>query len=72
MPTVLNLTFKTSDAKLAIIRINAPRADVTRAEAEVVMQEVIAQDVFETGSGARLIEIDSISTVTTTKSELLV
>lgn len=72
MPTVLNLTFKTSDAKLAIIRINAPRADATRAEAEVVMQEVIAQDVFETGSAARLIEIDSISTVTTTKSELLV
>ena len=72
MPTVLNLTFKTSDAKIATIRINAPRADVTRAESEAVMQEIIAQDVFETGSGARLIEIDNISTVTTTKSELLV
>lgn len=72
MPTVLNLAFKTSDSKIATLRVNSPRADVTRAEVEAVMQEIIAKNVFETGSGGRLVEIDNISTVTTTKSELLV
>lgn len=72
MSTILNLGFKTSDAKLCNIRINSPRADVTRTEAEAVMQTIIDQDVFETASGARLIAIDKVSTITTTKSDLLI
>lgn len=72
MSTILNLTFKTSDSKLCNIRVNSPRADVTRAEAEAAMQVLIDKDVFETSSGARLIAIDNVSITTTTKSDLLV
>ena len=71
MTTKLNLVFKTSDSRTYTVAVHNPRPDITRAEATAVMEDIIAKDVFETGSAARLIGIDNINTVVTTKSEVL-
>lgn len=72
MATALVLAFKTTDGKTCNIKISNPRVDVTRAEAETVMNDIIDQDVFETASGASLAEIEGVYTVVTTKNEVLV
>lgn len=71
MSKVLVLAFKTSEGKINNLKINKPRADVTRAEAEAVMNDIIAKNVFVTSSGASLAEIDSVYVTVTTKNELL-
>lgn len=72
MSTALLLGFKTTDGKIYNIRINNPKSDITRAQAETVMNEIIAKNVFQTASGASLSAIDSVHTVVTTKNELVV
>ena len=72
MSTKLNLVFKTSDSRTYTVNILNPRANITRAEATAVMDAIIARDVFETGTAGRLIAIDNICTVVTTKNEILV
>ena len=72
MSTKLNLVFKTSDNRTYTLNIHNPRANITRAEATAVMEAIIAKDVFETGTAARLVGIDNICTVVTTKNEILV
>lgn len=72
MSTALVLAFKTTDNKIYNIRINEPKSDITRAQAETVMNELIAKNVFQTASGASLSAIDSVYTIVTNKNELLV
>lgn len=72
MATNLILSFKSSDGKTCNINIKSPRADVSRAEAIAVMEDVIDKNVFQTPTGASLVAIANIYTVVTSKSELLV
>lgn len=72
MTISLVLAFKTTEGKSCNIRINSPRADVGRAEAEAVMNDVIARNVFMTSSGATLVSIESVHMIVTSKNELLV
>lgn len=72
MATTLMLAFKATDGRISNIRINNPRADVSRAEALAVMQDIIDQDVFRTPTGAGLAAIEDVYTVVTTKTTVLV
>lgn len=72
MATVLTLAFRTSDSKICNIRISDPKPELTKAEVEAVMNTIITKNVFETSTGATLTTIDSIYTVTTAKTELLI
>lgn len=72
MATVLVLAFKTTEGKICNIKVNNPRVDVTRSEAEAVMSDIITRNVFETASGSGLAAIDSVYLLATTKSEVLV
>lgn len=71
MSTALVLAFKSTEGKICNIKVNTPRADVTRAEAEAVMNDIIGRNVFQTASGAALAAIDSIYITAITKNELL-
>ena len=66
------LAFRTTDGRICNIRINNPKADITRTQAEAVMNDIIAQNVFITGTGATLATIDSIYSVVSTKNEILI
>lgn len=72
MATTLMLAFKATDGRISNIRINNPRADVTRAEALAVMQDIIEKDVFRTPTGASLAAVEDVYTVVTTKTTVLV
>ena len=71
MATSLVLAFKTTEGKICNIKINDPKEGVTRTEAVAVMNDIIAKNVFETSTGARLSAVESVYTVVTTKSEVL-
>lgn len=72
MNTNLILSFKASDGKICNLNIKSPRADVTRAEAVAVMEDIIEKNVFETASGASLVSVSAVYSVVTNKTELLV
>lgn len=72
MARSLVLAFRTTDGKICNIRINDPKADLTRAQIETVMNELIGKNVFQTGSGATLAAIDTVYNVETNKNEVLV
>lgn len=71
MAKSLVLAFRTKDSKICNIRINDPKADLTRTQIEAVMNELIGKNVFQTGTGAALASIDSVYTVVTNKNEVL-
>lgn len=72
MSTTLMLSFKATDGKICNIRINNPRADVSRAEAIAVMEDILDKNVFQTPSGAGLASIEDVYTIVTTKTAILV
>lgn len=72
MANSLILAFRTTDGKTYNIRVNDPRQDVTREQAEAVMNDMISKNVFETSTGATLAEIAAVYSIVTTKSEILV
>lgn len=72
MATSLILAFRATDGKIANLRISNPKAGLTRAEIESVMNDIISKNVFETASGAALASISSVYTVDTSKNEVLV
>lgn len=47
----LELIFKTSGGQKKTIAVSKPRADLTKAEAEVAMQKVIDANVFTSSKG---------------------
>ena len=72
MATSLILAFKTDDGKICNIKVNDPKDNISRSEAEAAMNTIIEKNVFETSSGAKLTAIDDIYTVTTAKSQILI
>ncbi len=72
MAKVLQLVFKTSDGKTQTLRINEPKTGVTREQAVAAMNEVVAKNIFRTGSGASFTAVDGIYMVTTNKEEVLI
>lgn len=72
MGTSLILAFRATDGRIANLRINNPKANLTRAEIESVMNDIISKNVFETATGASLASIDNVYTVVTSKNEVLV
>lgn len=55
MEKTLELVFKNEEGAKKTITITYPRQDITRSEADDVMQTIIDKDVFET-SGGPLVE----------------
>ncbi|NCC85388.1 MAG: DUF2922 domain-containing protein [Clostridia bacterium] len=51
MSKVLELVFKDIAGKTKTFNINDPRDNVTKAEAETAMQNIIAANVFATTNG---------------------
>ena len=51
MSKVLELVFKDAKGKTKSFNINDPRDNVTKAEAETAMQNIIAANVFATTNG---------------------
>lgn len=72
MANNLLLSFTTSDGKVCNLNVKNPRADITRAEAVAVMEDIIAKNVFETASGATLTAVAGVYSVVTNKTELLI
>lgn len=52
MDKVLELVFKGSQGKNTTLNVKNPKADVTKAEADTAMQELIEADVFDTAAGS--------------------
>ena len=52
MEKVLELVFKGSQGKNTTLNVKNPKADVTKAEADTAMQELIEADVFDTAAGS--------------------
>ena len=48
----LQLVFKCTNGKKRILIVNDPREDVTLEEATAVMQLIIAQNIFDSATGA--------------------
>lgn len=51
MSKVLELVFKDTEGNTKTLNVTEPRDDVTKAEAESVMQGIITANVFETTAG---------------------
>ena len=50
--TVLRLVFGTENGKTASMEFNNPKADVTQAEIEALMNQIITKNVVNTKNGA--------------------
>jgi len=48
---VLRMSFETSMGKTTTITLNEPKAGITAAEIEAVMDEIIAKDIFSSAAG---------------------
>lgn len=72
MATSLVLLFKTDDDKTCSIKVNDPKDNISRSEAEAAMNTIIEKKVFETSAGAKLTAISDVYTITTAKSQILV
>lgn len=55
MEKTLELVFKNANGANKTISITYPREDISRSEADAVMETIIDKDVFET-SGGSLVE----------------
>jgi hypothetical protein len=70
MATVLTMSFKNAADRTSSYSIEDPRADITEAEVESVMQDIITRNVFNT-SGGDLISVAAAKITTTTVTELI-
>jgi hypothetical protein len=70
MATVLTMSFKNAADRTSSYSIEDPRADITEAEVESVMQDMITRNVFNT-SGGDLISVAAAKITTTTVTELI-
>jgi len=48
---VLEMQFRNATGKEVNILVNDPKADITAAAVSVVMKNIIAKNIFSTGSG---------------------
>ena len=66
---VLRMTFGNAQGSTMTITLPEPRADVTAAEIEAVMDQIIAKNIF-TGTGGDLVSKRDIKIVDTTTNDL--
>lgn len=69
MPKVLVMTFKNEEDKNVNVRVNDPKANLTAAQVDAVMDTIIAKNVFST-TGGDLIEKVGAQIVETTSTPL--
>ncbi|MBN2287032.1 MAG: DUF2922 domain-containing protein [Tissierellales bacterium] len=70
MATRLTMSFKNSSDRMSSYTLDDPRADLTDAEVEAIMLDMIAKNVFNT-TGGDLVSISSAKVTTTSISELI-
>ncbi|MEG0798435.1 MAG: DUF2922 domain-containing protein [Acidaminococcaceae bacterium] len=70
MSKVLELVFKDTAGKAKTVNVAEPRANVTKAEAEKAMQEIITANVFTTTAGDDYATIAETRMRTTTVTPL--
>jgi len=68
--TVLRLVFGTENGKTASMEFNNPKADVTQAQIEALMNLIITKDVVNTKNGALTSIVDG-GIVTRTFTDLI-
>ena len=68
--TVLRLVFSTENGKTASMEFNNPKADVTQAQIEILMNLIIAKNVVNTKNGALTTIVDG-GIVTRTFTDLI-
>jgi hypothetical protein len=70
LATRLTMSFKNSSDRMSSYTLDDPRADLTDAEVEAIMLDMIAKNVFNT-TGGDLVSISSAKVTTTSISELI-
>ncbi|MDR3600811.1 MAG: DUF2922 domain-containing protein [Desulfosporosinus sp.] len=66
---VLRMTFNTATGSAVSITLPDPKADLTSAQIEAVMDQIIAKDIFLTSGGA-LVSKRDVKIVGTTTDDL--
>ncbi|MGI6093486.1 MAG: DUF2922 domain-containing protein [Veillonellaceae bacterium] len=59
MTKTLEMVFRNNEGKETVISLADPRDDLTRAEVDVVMQDIIAKNIFLTKSGDLMQIVDA-------------
>ncbi|MPM04440.1 hypothetical protein SDC9_50717 [bioreactor metagenome] len=59
MTKTLEMVFRNAEGKEAVISVTDPRDDVSRAEVDIVMQDIVAKNIFVTKSGELVQTIDA-------------
>lgn len=66
---VLRMTFNNALGKAVSITLQEPKADLTTAQIEAVMDQIIAKDIFLTSGGA-LVSKRDVKIVDTTTNDM--
>ncbi|MFZ7131309.1 MAG: DUF2922 domain-containing protein [Eubacteriales bacterium] len=70
MATKLRMSFLNSLNRTTSMSLDDPRADLTPAEVQTVMDNIIAKNIFDS-SGGDLVSVKSAEVVSTTVNELI-
>jgi hypothetical protein len=70
MATKLRMSFLNSLNRTTSMSLDDPRADLTPAEVQTVMDDIIAKNIFDS-SGGDLVSVKSAEVVSTTVNELI-
>jgi len=70
MSTRLRMSFINALNRTTSMSVDDPREDLTPAEVQAVMDDVIAKNIFNS-SGGDLVSVKSAEVVTTTVNELI-
>ena len=70
MATRLRMSFLNSLNRTTSMSLDDPRADLTPAEVQTVMDNIIAKNIFNS-SGGDLVSVKGAEVVTTTVNELI-
>ncbi len=70
MSTRLRMSFLNALNRTTSMSVDDPREDLTPAEVQAVMDDVIAKNIFNS-SGGDLVSVKSAEVVTTTVNELI-
>ncbi len=70
MATKLRMSFKNALDNTSSMSLNDPDADITAAEVQTVMDDIIAKNIFNT-NGGDLVAVKSAEVISTTVNELI-
>lgn len=59
MTKTLEMVFRNSEGKETVISLADPRDDLTKAEVDIVMQDMLAKNIFSTKGGDLVQSVDA-------------